>query len=255
MALFPPLQQQAPDKPDTTDRIVRKDIRSANWDGGGSLEGGKDTAATAGYLIDFDTGAMQAQAIYAEGGSLGDLTVDDELTVEDHITLSTGGIFRTAASGQRIEVRNSSRNILFFFSGDVDEYNPGSITESTSGSGTTRTLQFNLYTPVIDVDDRLAVIGVRSASPDGTSSAPGVVIAEPSGFGAGSGMAPEVRIQNSIPLITDGEVDASSGAMVLPVKTTTGDPSSPAEGQVYVNTFDNKVRVYADSAWRDLVTW
>lgn len=41
----------------------------------------------------------------------------------------------------------------------------------------------------------------------------------------------------------------------LPVKATTGDPSSPADGWMYVNTSDNKVRVYADGAWRDLATW
>lgn len=42
---------------------------------------------------------------------------------------------------------------------------------------------------------------------------------------------------------------------VIPVKTDTGDPGSPVEGQLYVNTFDNKIRVYADGAWRDLATW
>ena len=45
------------------------------------------------------------------------------------------------------------------------------------------------------------------------------------------------------------------GSLKLPVKSTTGDPASPFEGQIYVNTQDNKVRVYADGAWRDLATW
>ncbi len=54
---------------------------------------------------------------------------------------------------------------------------------------------------------------------------------------------------------SDDELDLSAANLVLPVKTTTGDPASPAEGQIYVNTQDNKVRVYADSAWRDLATW
>jgi len=40
-----------------------------------------------------------------------------------------------------------------------------------------------------------------------------------------------------------------------PVKSTTGDPSGPQNGDVYVNTSDNKMRVYADGAWRDIVTW
>lgn len=45
------------------------------------------------------------------------------------------------------------------------------------------------------------------------------------------------------------------GNLILPVKTDTGDPSSPVEGQIYVNTSDNKVRVYADASWRDLAVW
>ncbi|REK35574.1 MAG: hypothetical protein DWQ20_06005 [Actinobacteria bacterium] len=45
------------------------------------------------------------------------------------------------------------------------------------------------------------------------------------------------------------------GVIDLPVKTTTGDPSSPNDGWMYVNTADNAVRVYADGAWRDLATW
>jgi hypothetical protein len=56
-----------------------------------------------------------------------------------------------------------------------------------------------------------------------------------------------------------GDLDVSQkvtmGTLVLPVKSTTGDPASPIEGQIYVNTNDNKVRVYADGAWRDLATW
>jgi len=44
-------------------------------------------------------------------------------------------------------------------------------------------------------------------------------------------------------------------AQTLPIKDDTGDPADPVEGQIYVNTSDNKVRVYADAAWRDLVTW
>ena len=39
------------------------------------------------------------------------------------------------------------------------------------------------------------------------------------------------------------------------VKTTTGNPANPFEGQVYINTFDNAMRAFADGAWRDLATW
>jgi hypothetical protein len=60
-------------------------------------------------------------------------------------------------------------------------------------------------------------------------------------------------------LDVDDDLDVTDtvtmGTLVLPVKTTTGDPASPVEGQIYVNTSDNKVRVYADGAWRDLAMW
>lgn len=39
------------------------------------------------------------------------------------------------------------------------------------------------------------------------------------------------------------------------VKTDTGDPSSPASGDVTINEFDNAIKIYADGAWRTLVSW
>ena len=50
-------------------------------------------------------------------------------------------------------------------------------------------------------------------------------------------------------------LDVDSTFLQLPVKADTGDPASPANGDTYVNTFDNTARVYADGAWRDLATW
>ena len=41
----------------------------------------------------------------------------------------------------------------------------------------------------------------------------------------------------------------------VPVKTTTGDPASPSNGDMYLNTSDNTMRIYADAAWRDMATW
>ena len=39
------------------------------------------------------------------------------------------------------------------------------------------------------------------------------------------------------------------------IKTDTGDPSSPREGQLTINTADNAIKIYADGAWRTLVSW
>jgi parallel beta-helix repeat protein len=42
------------------------------------------------------------------------------------------------------------------------------------------------------------------------------------------------------------------GGMNLPVKISGNDPPDPVEGLLYVNTGDDKVRVYADGAWHTL---
>lgn len=97
-------------------RVFRGDVRSANWDGGGDLSGGADSGATAGYLIDYSSGAMQVQAIYAEGGSIGSLTVDGVLT------MGAGGKLQTAPDGNnRVEFDYSSFETMGFFnSSDVE---------------------------------------------------------------------------------------------------------------------------------------
>jgi hypothetical protein len=56
----------------------------------------------------------------------------------------------------------------------------------------------------------------------------------------------------------DAEVDGRlwcDGQLRLPIKTTTGDPGSAQEGDVYVNTFDRVMKVYANAAWRQIANW
>ena len=48
------------------------------------------------------------------------------------------------------------------------------------------------------------------------------------------------------------------GRLRLPTKDTTGDPSAAApadEGDMYVNQYDNVLRLFADSAWRTVLSW
>ena len=54
-------------------------------------------------------------------------------------------------------------------------------------------------------------------------------------------------------LVTTGK--GTFGTLIIPTKATTGDPASPVEGQIYTNTFDNKLRIYTDGAWRNIITW
>ncbi|MHC4474877.1 MAG: hypothetical protein ACYTEL_04485 [Planctomycetota bacterium] len=70
----------------------------------------------------------------------------------------------------------------------------------------------------------------------------------------------DLKLTSSSGQVTvSGDLDVTDtltvDTLVLPVKTTTGDPAGPVTGQIYVNTYDNKIRVYADGAWRDLATW
>ena len=47
---------------------------------------------------------------------------------------------------------------------------------------------------------------------------------------------------------------AGGGELRLPVKTTTGDPTA-TDGYIYINDYDNALRIYADAAWRSIITW
>lgn len=66
-------------------------------------------------------------------------------------------------------------------------------------------------------------------------------------------LANKCTIQDTTTLAGDLKINGSH--LKLPVKTTAGDPSTPSDGWMYVNTADNKIRVYADGSWRDLATW
>lgn len=51
-------------------------------------------------------------------------------------------------------------------------------------------------------------------------------------------------------------LSASGGGYITlaSTKTDTGDPGTPAEGMIVINTFDNNVKMYADGGWRTLAS-
>ncbi len=55
--------------------------------------------------------------------------------------------------------------------------------------------------------------------------------------------------------ITVGYINKRLSEIAVVVKTDTGSPINPYEGMTEINTFDNKIRMYADGAWRQLATW
>ena len=48
---------------------------------------------------------------------------------------------------------------------------------------------------------------------------------------------------------------ALDGKLNFVIKTDTGHPATPSVPLVEINTFDNKVYIYADGDWRQLATW
>ncbi len=212
------------------------------------------------------------------------------------LTLSAGGAFQSAETGQRVTIEEGDSDRLHLYTGDSFEAIPGSLRASVSGSGSTRTLQSTLFSPPTTGDSDGVTLVVRSESNDDSTFAPGVVF----GYAGGSTQDPEFHLQNDFHLMvddlgtvtapaigigtngddgifspTDGQLGITlagaltvrheatrtnfdAGAMryiTIPVKTDTGDPASPRNGDLYVNTQDNKVRLFAESAWRDLATW
>jgi hypothetical protein len=55
-------------------------------------------------------------------------------------------------------------------------------------------------------------------------------------------------------LLIDSQAAGSGHVVLNSPKTTTGDPTG-VEGKIYWNTFDNVIKMYADSAWRTLASW
>ena len=50
-------------------------------------------------------------------------------------------------------------------------------------------------------------------------------------------------------------IHTAGGIIILnDTKTDTGDPTG-YEGRIYINIIDNKIKMYADGAWRQLATW
>ena len=141
-----------------------------------------------------------------------------DLRVNGKLTMGQGGLFRTASSGQRIELTNTDKNFIHFYSGDVGEVTAGRIALSVSGSGVTRTIQFSTRSPQIDADDWKTSLVNRSGSPDGSTFAPAVVISRVTGGGADTGLNPEVRIQNGIKVLSDGTATFAS------TDTSVGEP-------------------------------
>ena len=77
-------------------------------------------------------------------------------------------------------------------------------------------------------------------------------------FTTGTGQQIRSRSESRHPPIRqlhDHWPSGDAGGLSLPIKPTHDDPAKPVDGVLYLNTFDRKLSVYANGAWRSLQSW
>lgn len=139
-------------------------------------------------------------------------------------TLETGYLFYGAFTG------TVGTKWGIYLSGETNNYLSGSLLIGTASSLTTLTQGLVL----------------------GAGTAPTAVLANGVGLwcediAGGAGKA-------GLHMMSESGTDKQVVAGVI-IKTDTGDPSQVHEGLLEINTYDNKVKMYADGAWRELGTW
>jgi hypothetical protein len=122
---------------------VLGDMWSTDWDGAvpADLSGGPDTGATQGWYLDSSAGAIQIMNVYAEGGQL------ESLLITGNITLSTGGLIRTAVSGQRLEISEAAKDRINLFAGTGEAGEAPGFIYSADDGGTPPAPQVKLRSP------------------------------------------------------------------------------------------------------------
>lgn len=114
-----------------------------------------------------------------------------------------------------------------------------------------------------DADSALRVYSARDGSHDFEGSYFDVyenevwlVVENPNSGGSAGDLFTVFRYTegNTTPALAE-PLKVRGDSIKLPVKTTTGAPANVENGLVEINTVDNYMRVYADGAWRTIVSW
>ncbi len=146
---------------------------------------------------------------------------DDALQLVLHITASTSQIA--------------------FNTGDASQLGNGTLQAYVTGSGNTRTIAIQLEAPsFLDVDG--PDIQLISQSFDDSTTPPRIVVS----YDGTSTQTPEMKITDGIKLIVESE-------LVIPALTS--DPSSPADGNMWVHTVDNALYIWEGGAKRTVASW
>jgi hypothetical protein len=242
----------------------------------------------------FQEGAFAHSAAFESGvrgwiiRADGSVEFSGDMDIGGTVTLLSTGAFRTHDSGNRVELINSASGTGYaaWYSGGAKELNPAAI--ATTYDAVNDAISFKIFGPQ-DTDNATTDGGILWSNSGNHPTHPGWVLDPFAGdfwlaagqffVQDGSAAAPSFSFEDdpdsgmymtataNTPGFSAGgtkrwqydttrmDLNQNLTFLTLPVKTTTGHPSSPQEGDMYVNTFSNDVWCYADAAWRALASW
>ncbi len=176
-----------------------------------------------------------------------DRVLDTDLSTSTFTATKTfTGALETTASGTDVRRLEVLEGKLRGYTGDTLESAYGTLFITASGSGDSETLQWVFRAPSF-LDDA-GVSGVsfvsRSASADDSTTPPGWVFAD-SGASTQDAM---IFLQNSVGMeFGDGSI------LIIPAETS--DPSSPADGTMWLHTGDNALYIWEGGSKRTVASW
>ena len=172
--------------------------------------------------------------------TLSGTTTTDRLTVTDLLKVPHIRIGDETAL-QLILAIGSAVAVIFLGTGDADQVGFGTLQAYVTGSGATRTIAVQLEAPsFLDADG--PDIQLISQSFDDSTTPPRIVMS----YDGGSTQTPEMQITDNIKLIVETE-------LVIPAVTS--DPTSPADGNMWLHTVDNALYIWEGGARRTVASW
>ncbi len=183
------------------------------------------------------------------------LLANDLQTSTFTATTTFTGPYETSVSGtQRISLASGKWR---GFTADANETAPGVIESKISGSGDSRTLQTNVWSPSFLDNEGGQPVGeggvflvIRSASFDDSTSPPGIIFGH---TGGASTQTAEFIIQGEDFRVQGVGKATIEGELVIPAVTS--DPSSPANGNMWLHTVDNALYIWEGGARRTVASW
>ncbi len=181
--------------------FIGNDYLSSNWDGTIPVNlSSADSGATAGFAWDASLGSAQLMGNLFVGGSL---------------VLLGSGAFKTADSGQRVEMGATEDDRIKFYTGDSFENNPGKIMSAVTGAGSTRTLDTQIVGPSTTGDIGSMFMALQSESNNDSSTPPKLVV----GYTGNSAQTPEVDLIGYVlaktPGVNQGATSREDGALFV----------------------------------------